>query len=209
VANSKFFPDPADEKRLKEAAWDAYDVADFAAWGESSLPLLNLKTELHKRLLAGAQNELFNAGLEPALSPKLVAELLVGISNTEKVALARVVRVGLQSLRVDGLTRRRGRPKGWKKAPLRYLTFVEEAERFIEKNGVFSRKAEMKKTYRSRWSVEFQKLLKRESWPPDAIYLLVNSKTPRVYATHMASELFNVSYDRIERACRHAKAAQK
>ena len=80
----------------------------------------------------------------------------------------------------------------------------------IQQNGVFSRRADMKKKYGDAWQDEFKRLLKGEGWSKNEMPLLIKAKTPRAFAIYKGAEKFNRSYDWVDRACRQAaKAAKK
>jgi hypothetical protein len=182
---------------------------DFYQFLMRGIEEMNYGKELHKQLIAGAENELTGKRLKPALSLKSVAEFLAWLSRTENTSLPGVVRVGLKSLGVIRPLKKRGRPKG-RKADLLYVARVEETMSRIKSDGVFSRREAMKQKYGPNWRVRFMNSLKREEWTVEEIYFLTNSRGPRVFAIHIAARDCNVSYDAVDRACqRVAKAAKK
>lgn len=77
------------------------EEADWAALVEMAVAETNLAKELHKRLLAGAENELYDKKLEPALSPKRVAQFLASVSYAQKNKLAKTIKWGLHSLGIE------------------------------------------------------------------------------------------------------------
>jgi hypothetical protein len=166
---------------------------------------IELATDLHKKLLAGAKNELFHQDNEPALSLKRVAEFLASVAHSGKTGMARTVKSGLQALKI--VHRKRGRPKG-RRVESHYAWWVGETQKNIEKSGIFSKRSELREQYGRNWQRHFSSLLQREKWELPG--LLERSRTPRVYAIHLAARFFKVSYDRISRACaRTGISAQK
>ena len=68
----------------------------------------------------------------------------------------------------------------------------------IQQNGVFSRRADMKKKYGDAWQDEFKRLLKGEGWSKNEMPLLIKAKTPRAFAIYKGAEKFNRSYDWVD-----------
>lgn len=168
-----------------------------------------LAREIYKKLLLGAVNALRKKQFKPALAPYKVAQLLAWLAHCKKSRLPWAVEVGLDWLGISRVSRTRGRPLG-RKADLEYVAFVRAALGLINENRVWERKKEARQRYRFNWYGHLQKGLEREGWSQEFFDLLVNSKTPRALAIHLAARHLRVSYDAVARACRRAaKAAKK
>jgi hypothetical protein len=180
-------------------SWSREDQAWLLQWVASSGAEIELAADLHKKLLVGAKNELFHQENEPALSLKRVAEFLASVAHSGKTGMARTVKSGLQALKIEH--RKRGRPKG-RKAESHYAWWVGETQKSIEKSGIFSKRAQLRKQHGRNWQRHFSSLIQREQWPLTG--LLERSRTPRAYAMHLAAEFFDIPYDQISRACGRA-----
>jgi hypothetical protein len=169
---------------------------------------MNLASELHERLLAGAKNELFNENLEPSLNLKKAAEFFAWLSHTQKKKLPRVVIAGLEGLGINRPSKKSGRPRG-RRTDILYVARVREIMLRIGQRDVFSMKKQMRKKYSHRWRVPFMRSLEREGFPLEEIDILTTSSSLRAFATHMTASEFNVSYDAVDRACRRTAKAAK
>jgi hypothetical protein len=150
------------------------------------------------RLRAGANNNPHPRDSKP-LSLERIAESLAAISLSKKSDLAKTVKSELQEL---GITYpKRGRPRN-RRAETLYFDYVNALKRAIEHTGVFSRRSQIREQFGAKWEFEFTRLLGREKWPRRCFLWLTTPKaTPRALAMNIASEVFDLSYDRIRRAC--------
>jgi hypothetical protein len=181
---------------------------DWERYLDKYLPELDLAIDLHKKLLVGAKNELDNESLKPALRLKAVAGFLAEVSNSKGQMLPQIVKQRLQDLGIPHLSNKKGRPPG-RKFDRFYLAYIEEVERIIEQDGIFQKRSQLRARRRRNWTTEFRKLLEHDRWPPADIDSLTNSKTPRSFATHKATQYFKVSYDVAAAAYRRAKTTKR
>ena len=172
------------------------------------LATFDLEDEILDRLRAATNNDLQSKDSKPPLSLKRLAEFLAALSKSEKAELAKAVKSGLQDLGIA--YPKRGRPRN-RKAETLYSEYVNALEKAIEHTAVFARKSQIREQFGTKWDFEFRRLLGREKWPKDHFNWLTSPKaTPRVLAMNIASEVFDLSYDRIRRACLNvAKSVKK
>jgi hypothetical protein len=184
----------------EEVGWNQYL--------EKPVREMKLAADLLNSLVAAAKHHPAPGDSARTLDIKRVAGFLACVAMSEKSDLARNVKTGLQSLGIE--SSKPGRPKG-QKADALYRVTVECLERAIEQNGIFTRKSEIRRKFGRKWESEFSRLLVRENWPSDCFHWLTSPKaTPRVLAINIASDKFDLEYDRIYRACRKAaKTVQK
>jgi hypothetical protein len=163
----------------------------------------DLADHILARLRPEAKNDARAADLKP-ISLERVADFLAALSSSEKADLAKIVKSGLRDLGIP--YRKRGR----RRAETLYFDYVNALERAIEHTGVFARKSQIREQFGAKWGFEFKRLLALEKWPENCVDWLKRPRmTARALALNIASETFDVSYDRVRRACLNAGKSVK
>jgi hypothetical protein len=184
------------------------EIEDWQTFVDEARAQDNLAAVLHLKLLNGAKNEFSNGQLEPALSPKRVAEFLAWLSYSDSAGLTATVTSGLRGLGIERQAPKPGRPKGRKTQDL-YVHYIEQTMRETEQDDVFSLKRSFRKRYRGDWSERFRKRLERDKWSIQEISWLLVSNKPLSFAMREAADHFHVSFAAIERSWRRARESAK